>query len=66
MGPDKLDSNSDYAIWPPGVLIDKFTADRLPDDLQQESHVDRQKRLASLVSYHSRVDDFGEEFLIAR
>lgn len=40
LGPDKLCLGSDYAIWSPKWLIDKFMAFELPDDLKQEYHVD--------------------------
>jgi predicted TIM-barrel fold metal-dependent hydrolase len=38
LGPDKLCFGSDYAIWSPKWLIDKFMAYDIPDDLQQEYH----------------------------
>jgi len=31
---------SDYAIWSPKWLIEKFMAFELPDDVKQEYHVD--------------------------
>jgi predicted TIM-barrel fold metal-dependent hydrolase len=40
LGPDKLCFGSDYAIWSPKWLIEKFMAFELPDDLKQEYHVD--------------------------
>src|SRR6516164_1390716 len=40
LGPDKLCFGSDYAIWSPKWLIDKFMAFELPDDIKQEYHVD--------------------------
>jgi hypothetical protein len=40
LGPDKLLFGSDYAIWSPKWLIEKFMAYELPDDLKQEYHVD--------------------------
>ena len=40
LGPDKLLFGSDYAIWSPKWLIDKFMAYQLPEDLKQEYHVD--------------------------
>jgi predicted TIM-barrel fold metal-dependent hydrolase len=40
LGPDKLCFGSDYAIWTPKWLIEKFMAYQMPDDLQQEYHVD--------------------------
>ena len=33
LGPDKLCFGSDYAIWSPKWLIEKFMAFELPDDL---------------------------------
>lgn len=38
LGPDKLCFGSDYAIWSPKWLIDKFMAYDIPEDLQQEYH----------------------------
>jgi predicted TIM-barrel fold metal-dependent hydrolase len=40
LGPDKLCFGSDYAIWSPKWLIEKFMAYELPDDLKQEYHAD--------------------------
>jgi predicted TIM-barrel fold metal-dependent hydrolase len=40
LGPDKLCFGSDYAIWSPRWLIEKFMAFELPDDIKQEYHVD--------------------------
>jgi predicted TIM-barrel fold metal-dependent hydrolase len=40
LGPDKLLFGSDYAIWSPKWLIEKFMAYQLPEDLKQEYHVD--------------------------
>ena len=40
LGPDKLLFGSDYAIWSPKWLIDKFMAFELPEDIKQEYHVD--------------------------
>ena len=40
LGPDKLLFGSDYAIWSPKWLIEKFIAFELPEDLKQEYHVD--------------------------
>jgi uncharacterized protein len=40
LGPDKLCFGSDYAIWSPKWLIEKFMAYELPDDLKEEYHVD--------------------------
>jgi predicted TIM-barrel fold metal-dependent hydrolase len=40
LGRDKLLFGSDYAIWSPKWLIDKFMAYQLPEDLKQEYHVD--------------------------
>ena len=40
LGPDKLLFGSDYAIWSPKWLIDKFMAYELPEDLKQEYHAD--------------------------
>jgi hypothetical protein len=40
LGPDKLCFGSDYAIWTPKWLIEKFMAYELPEDLKQEYHVD--------------------------
>jgi len=39
LGPDKLCFGSDYAIWSPKWLIEKFMAFELPEDLKQEYHV---------------------------
>jgi len=40
LGPDKLCFGSDYAIWSPKWLIEKFMAFELPEDLKQEYDVD--------------------------
>jgi uncharacterized protein len=40
LGPDKLIFGSDYAIWSPKWLIEKFISYGLPEDLKQEYHVD--------------------------
>ena len=40
LGPDKLLFGSDYAIWSPKWLIEKFMAYQLPEDLKQEYHAD--------------------------
>jgi len=40
LGPDKLCFGSDYAIWSPKWLVDKFMAYETPEDLRQEYHVD--------------------------
>ena len=40
LGPDKLCFGSDYAIWSPKWLIEKFISYGLPEDLKQEYHVD--------------------------
>ncbi|MGH7048613.1 MAG: amidohydrolase family protein [Stellaceae bacterium] len=40
LGPDKLLFGSDYAIWSPKWLIEKFMAYQLPEDLKEEYHVD--------------------------
>ena len=40
LGPDKICFGSDYAIWSPKWLIEKFMAFELPDDFEQEYHVD--------------------------
>ncbi len=40
LGPDKILFGSDYAIWTPKWLIDKFMAFELPDDIKQEYGVD--------------------------
>ena len=40
LGPDKLLFGSDYAIWSPKWLIEKFISYGLPEDLKQEYHVD--------------------------
>jgi len=40
LGPDRLCFGSDYAIWTPKWLIEKFMAYELPDELKQEYHVD--------------------------
>jgi predicted TIM-barrel fold metal-dependent hydrolase len=36
LGPDKLTFASDYALWTPGWLIEKFMAFELPPDLEAE------------------------------
>lgn len=40
LGPDKLCFGSDYAIWSPKWLIEKFMAFELPDDIKKEYGVD--------------------------
>ena len=40
LDPDKLCFGSDYAIWTPKWLIEKFMAYELPDDIKEEYHVD--------------------------
>ena len=40
LGPDKICFGSDYAIWSPKWIIDKFMAYQLPDDLKDEYHAD--------------------------
>jgi uncharacterized protein len=40
IGPDKILFGSDYALWEPKWLIEKFMAFELPDDLKQEFGVD--------------------------
>lgn len=40
IGPDKILFGSDYALWEPKWLIEKFMAFELPDDLKQEYGVD--------------------------
>ena len=40
LGPDKLCFGSDYAIWSPKWLIEKFMEFALPEDMKQEYHVD--------------------------
>jgi predicted TIM-barrel fold metal-dependent hydrolase len=40
IGPDKILFGSDYAIWTPKWLIDKFVAFELPDDIKAEFGVD--------------------------
>src|SRR5215471_6035780 len=40
LGPDKLCFGSDYAIWSPKWLIEKFMAFELPDDIKTEYGVD--------------------------
>jgi predicted TIM-barrel fold metal-dependent hydrolase len=40
IGPDKLTFGSDYAIWTPRWLIEKFVAFELPDDIKAEYGVD--------------------------
>jgi predicted TIM-barrel fold metal-dependent hydrolase len=40
LGPDKLCFGSDYAIWSPKWLIEKFMAFELPEDMKEEYHVD--------------------------
>jgi predicted TIM-barrel fold metal-dependent hydrolase len=37
LGPDKLLYGSDYGIWTPKWLIDKFMAFEIPDDLAKET-----------------------------
>jgi uncharacterized protein len=37
LGPDKLLYGSDYAIWTPKWLIDKFMAYEIPDDIAKET-----------------------------
>jgi uncharacterized protein len=66
LGPDKLLFGSDYAIWSPKWLIEKFISYGLPEDLKQEYHVDltleiKQKilgeniaRLYGMTSRHRR------------
>lgn len=36
IGPDKILFGSDYALWEPGWLIEKFMAFQIPEDLQAE------------------------------
>ena len=36
LGPDRLLFGSDYAIWSPKWIIEKFMAFELPEDIQQE------------------------------
>lgn len=36
LGPDKLTFSSDYALWTPKWLIDKFMVFQIPEDLQEE------------------------------
>ena len=38
LGPDRICFGSDYAIWTPKWLIEKFMAYELPEDLKQEYH----------------------------
>src|ERR1700739_1667246 len=40
LGPDKLCFGSDYAIWSPKWLIEKFMAFELPDEIKKEYGVD--------------------------
>ena len=40
MGEDKLTFASDYAIWTPKWLVEKFWNFELPDDIKQERGVD--------------------------
>jgi len=40
VGEDKLLFASDYAIWSPKWIIDKFMAFELPEDLKKETGVD--------------------------
>ena len=40
LGPDKLCFGSDYAIWSPQWLIEKFMAFELPEDIRKEYGVD--------------------------
>ena len=40
LGPDRLLFGSDYAIWSPRWLIEKFMAFELPEDIKQEYGVD--------------------------
>ncbi len=40
LGPDKLFFGSDYAIWSPKWLIEKFMAFKLPEDVKKEYGVD--------------------------
>jgi predicted TIM-barrel fold metal-dependent hydrolase len=40
LGPDKLTFGSDYALWTPKWLIDKFMAFEMPEDLKAEYGVD--------------------------
>ena len=37
LGPDKLCFGSDYAIWSPKWLIEKFMAFEIPDDIAKET-----------------------------
>ena len=40
VGPDKILFGSDYAIWTPRWLVEKFWAFQLPEDIKQERGVD--------------------------
>lgn len=40
LGPDRLLFASDYAIWHPRWIIDRFMAFKLPDDIREETGVD--------------------------
>ncbi len=40
IGPDKMLFGSDYAIWEPKWLIEKFAAFEMPEDLKAEFGVD--------------------------
>jgi predicted TIM-barrel fold metal-dependent hydrolase len=39
LGPDKLLFSSDYALWKPGWLVEKFMAFEIPEDIAQETGV---------------------------
>jgi len=45
LGPDKILFGSDYALWEPKWLIEKFWAFELPDDLKAEFGVDLTKEI---------------------
>jgi predicted TIM-barrel fold metal-dependent hydrolase len=40
LGPDRICFGSDYAIWTPKWLIEKFMAYEFPEDLKQEYHAE--------------------------
>jgi predicted TIM-barrel fold metal-dependent hydrolase len=40
LGPDRICFGSDYAIWTPKWIIEKFMAYEFPDDLRQEYHAE--------------------------
>jgi predicted TIM-barrel fold metal-dependent hydrolase len=40
LGPDRLLYGSDYAIWSPKWLVEKFMAHELPDNIKKDKGVD--------------------------